>query len=232
MRRLVVRNTFPVFLVISAAGVLAGPMDITSDCGGPCTSITYSGGPGNTATGLAIGIDSNNGRWVTLGELGLQGAWISYAATGLSNTGPMAGQIVDFNVNYAINPSFVIGSITINVLADDFAQLVTSPQNIGPLPGWQVDVGAYCSKNPPGCLASTLYTYKLNASQIASFASDNLLTFSVLQLVDNTPFGLAFDIQISAPEPTPEPASLGLAGLGIGAAVILRRSRLFARLRS
>jgi PEP-CTERM motif len=220
-------------LIFSSVALQGGMIDITSDCGGPCTSITYSGAPGApgaTPTGAAYPI-TINGIWATLADVGMAGQWISYAQTGLTGTGPLAGQIVNFTVDYSIDPLFKIASVTLNVMADDFAQLVGSPQNFGPLPAWTaVDIpGHYCSQNPPGCLPTTLYTDTLSQSGINMFANDHQLVFSVLQLVDNTPFGLAFDIQISGtPITIPEPGSLSLLVLGIAAAsaVQWRRRRL------
>ena len=220
-------------LMLSSAVLEAGTIDITSDCGGWCTSITYSGAPGANPTGTASA-PTINGIWATLADLGKTGQWISYGQTGLTGTGPLAGQIVNFTLNYNVDPLFTIGSVTINVLADDFAQVVASPQNFGPLPAWNSSYvpGTFCSGNAPGCMATTLYTLTLNPSELAMFTQDSQIVFSVLQLVDNTPFGLAFDIQVSNGAATvPEPGSLSFIGLGI-AAFTLRRARLFARLRS
>jgi hypothetical protein len=229
----VLRVSIPLLLLLGSGVLEAGTVDITSDCGGWCTSITYSGAPGPNPTGMASTLNIN-GIWTTLADLGKTGQWISYAQTGLTGTGPLANQTVDFTVNYNVDPTFTVGSVTLNVLADDFAQATGSPNAYGPLPGWSAlrIPGTHCSQTAPGCLATTLYTYTLNQSQVRMFASDNQIKFSVVQAVDNTPFGLAFDIQVSSGSPSvPEPGSLSLLTLGI-AAFTLRRGRLFARLRS
>lgn len=109
------------FLAFSSVALQGGAIDITSDCGSPCTSITYSGAPGSTATGTAV-LLVINGIWTTLTDLGHSGQWISYDQTGLTGTGPLAGQVVNFTVNYSLDPLFKAESVTLNVLADDFAQ--------------------------------------------------------------------------------------------------------------
>jgi hypothetical protein len=58
-----------------------------------------------------------------------------------------------------------------------------------------------------------MYTHTLTATELAMFRADNQLTFTVTQLIDNTPFGLAFDIQlVENSDPAPEPGTLGLVG--------------------
>lgn len=231
MRTFTVTTLSALLLSFGGASLEGGTIDVTSDCLGPCTSITYSGAPGATSSGTSVPLIVN-GVWTSMAAQGLSGQWISYAQTGLTGTGPAAGQLVTFTVNYSISPLFNISGVTLNVLADDFTQMTASPQNFGPLPlVWDplYIPGVKCSENPPGCIPTTLYTYTLDASQRTMFGSDNQLTFTVIQLVDSTPFGLAFDMKVtgSFPGGVPEPGTLSLLALGLaaGSTVAWRRRR-------
>ncbi len=193
----------------ASGGVIA---DITSICGTGCVSLTYSGAPGMNPTGNAIKIVTPS-AWGHLSNFGLSGDWISYAETGNGTNGQLRGN-VNFVLKYALNPAWDFNEVVFNVMADDFAQITPSPDNFGPLPTWGPQIARHCSSNPPGCLDSQLYTYRLTDNKLAMFKVDNQLTFTVTQLLDNTPFGLAFDIQlIDPPTSAPESGTLGLVGV-------------------
>jgi hypothetical protein len=215
-------------LLVGTATVASGNViaNITSDCtpGSGCISITYSGAPGSSPAGNAVKLVSPDyPTWGKLSDFGLTGDWISYGQTGGFDSGSVLGH-VDFTLNYALNPAWSVDAVVFNVMADDFAQITASPENFGPLPPWDAELASVCSSTHPGCLDEQMYSDRLTAAQLAMFVADRQMTFSVTELVPNTPFGLAFDIQILDPA-TPEPGTLGLVGVAIIAGWVgLRRS--------
>lgn len=202
-------------IVVPTQMAIAGSVaDITSDCTGGCSSITYSGAPGSAPSGNAVHLVSRfYPIWTDLSAFGLSGDWISYGQTGTLGSGQAVGT-VDFTVNYAVNPAWNVNRAVFNVLADDFAQVTASPKNFGPMPSWDAQVSVNCSSNPPGCKTSQFYTQTLSPQELSMFLSDNQMTFTLTQLIDDTPFGFAFDIQLFS-DPVPEPSTLGLVGIAL-----------------
>jgi len=147
---------------------------------------------------------------------GTASSWVSDVSTTTKNS--PVGSTVNFTDTFTLtgDPSLYFGSIT--VLADDSTSVTLNGHQLQAL---NPNQGTNCANAPIGCLTSTELTISLPSADF--LAGANHLSFGVRQGVANTPFGLDFAGVVSN---APEPASLGVFGLGM---LVLSISALRAR---
>lgn len=122
--------------------------------------------------------------------------WITPAINGVAD---LAGGTYIYSVNFSL-PAGITG-ITGSLYVDDRVSIYFNGKLVADLP---IDPGS-------GYWANTLSTFAITSGFLLG---NNTLEFRVLNTNPNTPVGLAIT-QLAATTAVPEPATLGLLGLGL-----------------
>jgi hypothetical protein len=180
-----------------SATVAVAPAGSTPSSTGPTSIVDIAGSP--------------NGAWYTLPG----GDWISVANSGSGPVVEPNGFATIFTDTFFLSAAPTVASLY--VLADDTTSVVVNGTTI-----WNATAGPFptCSASEIGCLATTEGVF-IDGTLLANLVQGtNTISFEAYQ-GNGSSYGLDFAGAVA----TPEPNTLLMTGLGLGALILLGGSR-------
>jgi len=144
-------------------------------------------------------------------------SWISYAQTDGSNANVANGTVISFYETITVGGA---GTGSVTVWADDTANVFF--ENIGIPPFQSMTLDGACHAGPVGCEPGEQTTFNFAFASAGTYQ----LRFDVYQL-GGGPFGLMYtgSANYNDAAPTPEPASMAFAGIGLVTVGYMARRR-------